>query len=381
MFFAQAAAAAGAAYGQSASSTPPQQALLRKDRVVLAGDGVPMDPAEYVALLADLIRQHGAKADAYLKGGAVEELEQRFAKLLGKERALFFPTGTLANHVAVRILAARSRRVLVQEESHLYRDEGDCAQTLSGLNLVPLAPGRATIRAAEIAEAVDRATMPPYPVPIGAISLECPVRRTDGRAFQIEELKKISALARERRIGLHLDGARLFLASAYTGIPPAGYAALFDTVYVSLYKYFGAPFGAVLAGSEPMMAEAAILRHQFGGAVLHGWEPALVALHGLDGFEERYRKAVRAGDEVLRRLAEKHGFEVHRFEEGTNIFHLKPPKAATSDQVSRLAAKGIQMFPRNTAEGRLVLWVNETILRRPPEEIADELGQAFGGKA
>lgn len=339
-----------------------------------------MDPAEYAASLATLVREKGAKADAYLKGGAVEELERRFAKLLGKERALFFPTGTLANHVAVRMLAARSRRVLVQEESHLYRDEGDCAQTLSGLNLVPLAPGRATIRAGEIAEAVDRAMMPPYPVPIGAISLECPVRRTDGRAFQIEELKKISAFARERRIGLHLDGARLFLASAYTGISPAGYAALFDTVYVSLYKYFGAPFGAVLAGSEAMMAEAAVLRHQFGGALLHAWEPALVALHVLDGFEERYRKAVRAGDEVLKRLADGYGVGVHRFGDGTNIFHLKPAKPVTADQLGQLAAKGIQLFPRQTPEGRLVVWVNETILRRSPEEIAAELGQALGGK-
>ena len=130
-----------------------------------------------------------------------------------------------------------------------------------------------------------------------------------------------------------------------------------------------------------MMAEAAILRHQFGGAVLHGWEPALVALHFLDGFEERYRKAVRAGDEILRRLAEKHGFEVRRFEDGTNIFHLKPPRSVTPDQVRQLAAKGIQMFPRNTPEGRLVLWVNETILRRPPEEIAAELGQALGARA
>ncbi len=227
-----------------------------------------MTPSEYVRLLASLTASD-AKPDSYLAGGPVAELEARFAKLLGKERALFFPTGTLANHVAVRLLAGERRHVLVQEESHLYRDEGDCAQALSGLNLVPLAPGRATIKASEVIAAVERAGSPPYPVPVGAISIESPVRRTNGQAFDFEEMKKICSFAREKKIGLHLDGARMFLASAYTGISPAAYSALFDTVYVSLYKYFNAPFGAVLTGPASLIESAAVLRHQFGGGVLH----------------------------------------------------------------------------------------------------------------
>jgi threonine aldolase len=92
---------------------------------------VHLSTVEYAQPLA-ILTAGDAKADVYLKGGAVEELEDRFAKLLGKERGLFFPTGTLANHVAVRVLAGERRHVVVQEESHLYPDEGDCAQTLSG---------------------------------------------------------------------------------------------------------------------------------------------------------------------------------------------------------------------------------------------------------
>ena len=109
--------------------------------MLFTGDGLHLPLPQYVELLAKLTAG-GAKIDSYLAGGAVEELEGRFAKILGKERALFFATGTLANHVAVRLLAGERRRVLVQEESHLYRDEGDCAQALSGLNLVPLAAGQ-----------------------------------------------------------------------------------------------------------------------------------------------------------------------------------------------------------------------------------------------
>ena len=110
-------------------------------RVFFTGDGVVLSPADQARLLLQIAEQHADVADTYLKGGAVEELEQRFAKLLGKERALFMPTGTLANHMAVRELSQQSgdrRRVIVQQESHLYCDEGDCAQLLSGLNLVPL---------------------------------------------------------------------------------------------------------------------------------------------------------------------------------------------------------------------------------------------------
>jgi threonine aldolase len=343
-------------------------------RVLLTGDGVHLSPPDYARLLATLTAD-GAKTDSYLKGGAVEELEGRFAKLLGKERALFFPTGTLANHMAVRLLAGERRHVLVQEESHLYRDEGDCAQALSGLNLVAMAPGRATIKASEIVAAVETAGSPPYPVPVGAISIESPVRRTQGQAFDFEEMKKISAFARERKIGLHLDGARMYLASAYTGISPAAYSALFDTVYVSLYKYFNAPFGAILTGPAPLIEAAAVLRHQFGGGVLHAWESAAVALHYLDGFEERYQKAVRSGEELFRRLEQKK-IRVHRIEGGTNIVQLEFPSTPDPRFQERLAARGI-MIGRPPAQGPTNIQVNETILRRSPEEIAEELVKAL----
>ena len=338
----------------------------------LTGDGVNLPPAEYARLLSTL----DAKADVYLKGGAVEELEGRFAKLLGKEKALFFPTGTLANHVAVRLLAGERKHVLVQEESHLYRDEGDCAQTLSGLNLVPLAPGRATIKASEIVEAVEKAGSPPYPVPVGEISIESPVRRTMGQVFDFEEMKKISAYAREKKIGLHLDGARMYLASAYTGISPAKYSELFDTVYVSMYKYFNAPFGAMLTGPAPLIEAATILRHQFGGGMRHAWQSAAIALHYLDGFEERYRKAVRRGDELLRRLEQKN-VKVHRLEAGTNIFQVEFPSVPGADFQKRLADRGITIG-RPPAQGPMNLMVNETILRRSPEEIAGEILKALG---
>ena len=318
--FLQSAAWSGVAFAQTgpaASSVPPER------RVYLIGDGVVSTPAEYARLLTRIADEHGIASDNYLQGGAVEQLEQQFARLLGKERAMFLPTGTLANHMAVRELAGDKRRVIVQQESHLYADEGDGAQLLSGLNLVPLAPGRATIRLDEVIPVVERSAGPPFPAPVGAISIESPVRRASGEVVDFAEMKKICAYARERQIGTHLDGARVFLAAAYSGISRAQYAALFDTVYVSMYKYFNAPFGAVLAGPAAMLNRIATLRHQFGGMIYHGWEPAAIALHYYEGFAERYQSAVRNGETLLRLLESQGKIRVERVSHGSNIIGLR----------------------------------------------------------
>src|SRR5580700_4133486 len=223
------------------------------DRTVhFRSDGLALPPAEYSRLLVQVAEERGIAADEFSREGVVLDLEQRMAALLGKEMALFLPSGTLANHLALRILATRGRRVLVQRESHIYNDTGDCAQELSGLTLIPLAPQRATFNLAEVEDEIARLPEARVSTLVGAISIESPVRRLQGEVFDFAEMQRIAAFARKHRIGLHLDGARIFLASAYTGITPASYAALFDTVYVSLYKYFNAAAGAVLAGPREL---------------------------------------------------------------------------------------------------------------------------------
>jgi threonine aldolase len=257
----------------------------------MTSDGVPMTPREYAHLLARLTQERDIAVDSYSRDGAVAELESRMATTLGKECSVFLPTGTLANHLAVRLLA-HGRRVLVQQESHLYCDEGDCAQRLSALNLVPLGGGQAAFRLAEVEEQADRGERGRVEVPVGAISIESPVRRKDGEVFPFAEMQNIAAYARRRGIGLHLDGARLFLATPYTGVTPAQYAALFDTVYVSMYKYFNATFGAILAGPRRLLENLYHTRRMFGGGLPHVWPEATVAMHFLDGFEGRFARGV-----------------------------------------------------------------------------------------
>ena len=367
----------GAAAAAVAAPQSPAQ-ITASDRVVLIGDGLSLSAAEYAGLIARTAAQDQFSRDTYLAGSAVQELEKRMAALLNKERGIFLPTGTLANHLACRLLADEHRKVLVQAESHLYRDEGDCAQLLSGLNLVPLAPGRATITADELVKAVEQSEAPPYPAPVGAISIESPVRRTDGQVFDFEQMRKICAFARTKQIGTHLDGARMFLASAYTGIAPAQYAALFDTVYVSLYKYFNAPFGAILVGPARVIDKVETLRHQFGSAIYQGWESAAVALHFFDGFSERYQAAVKNGEQLIKLLGASGRFRVERVPSGTNVAWLQLASGGPLDTVrARLAESGILLSGRREAT-RVTLMVNESINRRPAEEIAAAFVKAAG---
>ncbi len=120
-------------------------AAIEPDRVVhTSGDGTGITPREYAALLNRLCQEKDVVDDNYLLGGEVEEFERHWAKLLGKETAVFMPSGTLANQLALRALAGTRRRVIVPEMSHIYNDTGDACQTLNGQTLMPLAAGRAT---------------------------------------------------------------------------------------------------------------------------------------------------------------------------------------------------------------------------------------------
>lgn len=337
-----------------------------------SGDGLILSPLEYSRLLVDLASADDALRDTYMSGGAVEKLETRFAQVLGKERALFVPTGTLANHLAIRHLARGKSRVLVQAESHVYNDALDSAQMLSHLNLVPLAAGRATVTAAEVEEACKRALEKPFPVPVGAISIECPVRRKDGQAFDFEEMKRIARFARENDIRLHLDGARLFVASAYTGIAPAQYAALGDTVYISLYKCFNAAAGAILAGPREVIEPIARDRKVFGSGLFQAWPYAAVALHYLDGFGERFQKAMEVSRALFTLLERDPRLRVEAMDGGTNLYKLHLKDADPEKYRAALAANGIRV-PRPNPEERfqgLRLFVNESLNRTSASELA-----------
>jgi threonine aldolase len=363
--------AAGFAGFQLSAATP------KDDHIYAIGDGVRHTPEEYVRLLAELTAHDGVAVDSYSLGGVVEKLETRMAAILGKETAVWLPTGTLANHLAVRLLAGNRRRVLVQAESHLQNDCGDCAETLSGLHLIGLAPGKATFTLAEAERAADDAMLGRVATPVGALQIETPVRRKDGERFEFTEVQKICAWARQRGIGLHLDGARLFLESAYTRRPIKEYCDLFDTVYVSMYKYFNAAAGAVLAGPKALLADLYHTRRMFGGGLPHVWPYAAIALHYVAGFEERFRAGVANSEQAMKLLASEGHFTFERIPNGTNIFRMRVSDVNAPVYQGRLEEAGISANIPVGSEW-FTLQVNETWGRIPATEIAHRFRKALG---
>lgn len=370
---AQAFAAQSAAqtpYGQAAAAAPATD--IDKE-VALSGDTLPRSPLGYAARLQDLVQKNPKAVDTYLVGGAVAELEAKFSALLGKEDTVFMPTGTMANHIALRLLCGESKHALVQQESHVYRDESDTFSVLSGINLVPLAAGKAAPTLAEVGDAIHRAESGRFPLKVGAISIESPVRRADGATVPAALIADMAKLARAKGIPMHLDGARLLLMCGNPGFDVKTYCQPFETVYVSLYKYLGAPYGAVLSGPKAMMAKARELRYLFGGMVYKGWETALPVLAELDGIEQRYAAFHAAGERLLARLDKISGYKVHRVENASNIHYLEISEKRQAGLAERLKQANIRTAA--IKDGRMELRFNESLLRRD----TDYLMAAFAG--
>ncbi len=370
-----AASLASASGIRAMPASPPGQSAAQKSElpqttVKFTGDGQSLGPLEYSQVLASIIDMKGVAPDYYSRGGVVRELEDRMATVLGKERAVFLATGTLANHLAVRIQVRGRTRVIVQEDSHLYCDSGDCAQVLSNLNLVPLARGAGTFTLEDVQSVIVRAAGGRVRTGVGVISIESPIRRRFGELFDYDQMRRICDFAREQDIATHLDGARLFMASAYTGIAPAEFAALFDTVYVSMWKYFNAPSGAILAGPADLLDDLYHPRRMFGGALPGAWPLAAVALHSIDGFEDRFAAGVNASEALLPALDAIGPLRVERIPNGSNVFKLHVDVEDLDGVRERLARQDVIVPGPATDFHGFRLNVNETLARRPAAETA-----------
>lgn len=338
--------------------------------VNFVSDGVDLNPVEYATRLRDVATSHKLEADYYSLGGAVAALEQQFARLLGKDAAMFVATGTLANHLAVRKLAGSDRRVLVQADSHLYNDSGDGAGTLSGLNLIPLTAGRSTIELEEVKRWVERSAAGRVENKVGVISIENPVRRRDHEMVEFGELQRVCGYAREQGIALHLDGARMFNLPLHSGKGVREYAALFDTVYVSLWKHFNGAAGAILAGDAKFIDGLFHTRRMFGGALPHAWPVLGLVAQQADGYEAEYARSWQAADRLIELLQSDGRLQVRKLPRGTSRFFLKATGVAPDALAARASRRGIVLPHARPDTGEFPMQVNPSILRMPPAALA-----------
>ena len=359
--------------GYEPSELESQQRLVK-----LYGDGLSLSPAEYIHVLQSIMEDKGIQADYYSRGGAVEELEVKMAAALGKERAIYFPTGTLANQIAVRNLAGNRSRVIVQNLSHIYNDSGDCLQQLSQLNLLPLAPNAATFTLDDVKEVMERTDSGRVTTGVGVIVIESPVRRRLGELFDYEEMKTIGSFARSRGVKTHLDGARIYMASAYTGISPDEYASHFDTIYVSLWKYFNAGAGAILAGSNEVIDEMYHTRRLFGGGLPEAWPYAAVVLHYLDGFEAELKRAVETSEAFFALLEKDSAFGIEKVPNGSNLVKVIVKGTNLQGFREKLKSKGVLLRSPSEDLGGFVVNVNPTMNRTNAENLAALFKESVG---
>jgi threonine aldolase len=214
----------------------------------------------------------------------VNELQRRAAELLGQEAALFLPTATMANQIALRVLGRPGGELLAEERTHVLIYEAGGPAVHSGLVMrgLPGVAGRLTpeqIRAA----ATGRDELQPPSV----LVLENTHRSSGARVWPLEELAAVAATARELALAFHLDGARIMNAAVASGVPAAEFGRLADTVTLCFSKGLGCPLGAVLASSAERIEEAWQGKFLFGGAMRQAGIVAAAALYALDHHVDR----------------------------------------------------------------------------------------------
>ncbi|HXH97091.1 MAG TPA: GntG family PLP-dependent aldolase [Gaiellaceae bacterium] len=221
------------------------------------------------------------------------ELQRRAAELLGHEAALFLPTATMANQVALRVLSRPGCKVVAEERTHTLIYEWGGPAIHSGLVMQGLPAEAGRVTPAQIRELEDFG-------PGGVLVLENTHRGSGARVWPLEHFRAAVDTARERGAAVHLDGARLFNASIAAGLPPSAWASLADSVTVCFSKGLGCPLGAVLAGSAAFVEEAWQGKFLFGGALRQSGVVAAAMLYALDHNVDRLAE----DHERARRLAE-----------------------------------------------------------------------------
>lgn len=311
----------------------------------------------------------------YGEDAPVARLERRMAELLGKPKALFFPTGTMAQQVALRIHAERIGRhaFTAHPLNHLDKWEQRGYAVVHGLRYQPAGDENLPLTRAALDEVRE---------PVDALVIELPQRSLGGTLPTWDELAEQVGWAHERGAAAHLDGARLWEAQPYYDRPHAEIAALFDTVYVSLYKGLEGVRGAVLAGQADVIDQAEVWRQRLGGAIPDAWPLAAAALLGLDEVLPRMPAFRDHAVAVAAAVNAGGAATVVPDPPLTPLFHVLLPVPAAAARRARdelLAETGVQVFTHVGTESvpdrcRFEITVSENAMEFTPAEVADLIG-------
>lgn len=336
----------GMAAGTGSSSSPVIPVDLRSDTVTRPTLGMrrAMDEAD----VGD---------DVFREDPTINRLQERVASLLGKEAALFVPSGTMGNQLCVHTHTRPGDEVIVHEGGHVLNYEGGSAAALSGVQLRAL-PG---VNGMLDPETVRLAVRPKneHFHRSRLVCLENTHNRAGGTVWPVEAMGAVAAVARECGLAVHLDGARLWNAHVASGVPLEEYAAVADSVSVCFSKGLGAPVGSVIAGPEGFIEEARYHRKKYGGGMRQVGVLGAACLYALDHHLERLVEDHANAALLGERLLAVEGLDIpHPIDSNIVIAEVAGMGLTADDVVPPLAAAGVLVIAADRTRVRFVTHLN-----------------------
>jgi threonine aldolase len=280
--------------------------------------------------------------DVFGDDPTVQRLEARTAAILGHEAALFVPSGTMANQLAVRTHTQPGDEILVDANAHIYYYEAGAPAALSGVMCRCLNGERGVFTAADVEAALR--PLDPHFAPTKLVCLENTHNRGGGSIWPIERIREVAAVARQHGLRLHLDGARLWNASVATGIAERDYAGWFDSVNVCFSKGLGAPVGSALAGCCEFIQRARRFRKQFGGGMRQAGIIAAGALYALENHRARLAEDHANARSLAQGLSQLPGVELDVGAVATNIIRFRVTSVPAPLLVQHLNETGVRLL-------------------------------------
>jgi threonine aldolase len=289
--------------------------------------------------------------DVFGEDPTVNALQEKAARLLGKEAALFVASGTMGNQLSIKAHTQPGDEVIIEAGAHAMNFEAGAGAVLSGVQFFPIPGNRGVFDAAQV-EAAIRIDDVHFPVS-RLVVVENTHNRGGGTVFPLSKILQIRDLANQRGLRMHMDGARLWNACVATGISPAKYAAPFDSVSVCLSKALGCPAGSLVAGAKDFVKRAHRFRKMVGGGMRQAGYLAAAGIYALDHHIDRLEEDHRKARKLTQGLANIKNVIIHPAEVETNILFFDVSRAERTAQevAAALRAKGVLVLP--TAKTRL----------------------------
>jgi threonine aldolase len=314
--------------------------------------------------------------DVFGEDPTINALQKKVAKILGKEKALFVPSGTMANQLAIKSHTQPGDEVLLEATSHPFNFEGGAGAVLSGVQCYCLKGLRGILEASQVEEAI-RPLDHHFPVS-RLICLENTSNRGGGSIYPLKNITEISQLAKAKGLLVHLDGARLWNASVASGIKPKEYAQWADSVSVCLSKGLGAPVGSLVAGSATFIDRVHRFRKMFGGGMRQAGILAAAGLYALDHHLDRLKDDHKHAHRLALGLSELKGVSIDPDQTETNIiiFDIINSGKTASQVTEAMKKRGVLIHAVNTTQIRLVTHLD--VAANDIEKVLEAFRKIFG---